>query len=175
MLLAFKLLVYTHVNATSPNFCDRRTEHDHQPTPWFFISICKSILQIWHSFIQVSSWSMNRYKCKQNKLHQTTYNWITGPNSKVWIRLYQQRRNFPTNCPLESIHKKSHTKIKHHVKMITHPLLITVQQNFGRDRNSSKHLEKEQKMMMVMNLQVIGSKIELGHWQLACTVFWKLL
>jgi hypothetical protein len=30
-------------------------------------------------------------------------------------------------------------------------------------------------MMMVMNLQVIGSKIELGHWQLACTVFWKLL
>jgi hypothetical protein len=71
-------------------------------------------------------------------------------------------KNFPTNCLLESIHRKSHTKTKHHVKMITHPLLITVQQNFGRDRNSSKHLEKEQKMMMGMNLQVIGSKIELG-------------
>jgi hypothetical protein len=37
-----------------------------------------------------------------------------------------------------------------------------MQQTFGRDRNSSKHLEKEQKMMMVMNLQVIGSKTELG-------------
>jgi hypothetical protein len=32
MLLAFKLLVYTHIDATSPNFGDRMTEHDHQPT-----------------------------------------------------------------------------------------------------------------------------------------------
>jgi hypothetical protein len=25
--------VYTHIDATSPNFGDRMTEHDHQPTP----------------------------------------------------------------------------------------------------------------------------------------------
>jgi hypothetical protein len=39
---------------------------------------------------------------------------------------------------------------------------ITMQQKLGRDRNSSKQLEKERKMMMDLKLQVVGSKIELG-------------
>jgi hypothetical protein len=42
--------------------------------------------------------------------------------------------------------------------MISNPLLITMQQKLGRDRNSPKQLEKEREMMMDLNLQVIGSK-----------------
>jgi hypothetical protein len=37
-----------------------------------------------------------------------------------------------------------------------------MQQKLGRDRNSSKQLEKERKMVMDLNLQGMGSKSELG-------------
>ncbi len=82
--------LYTHIDATSPIFGDRMTKHDHQSTLWFSISICKSVLQTWHSFIPVSSCKREHVQMQTSyKLHQTTYNWITGWNSKVWICLYQ--------------------------------------------------------------------------------------
>jgi hypothetical protein len=67
-------------------------------------------------------------------------------------------RNLAAKCLLQNIHRKYHVGTKQHVKMISNPLLTTMQQKLGRDRNSSKQLEKEREMMMELNLQVIGSK-----------------
>jgi hypothetical protein len=75
-------------------------------------------------------------------------------------------RNLPTTCPLEK-HSQKNSILGPNttLKMIQDPLLITnatkIWVEIETCQNSSRE-KKRENLMMVMNLQVIGSKIELG-------------
>jgi len=118
----------------------------HQPTPWFSNSICKSILQTWHSFIPVSS-----YKHHQVQIHtkqapiQTTYNkdyWTKQRSMNPSLSIDEEP---PYNLSAwKTFTEKFHIGTKHHVKNDPRPTANNkCNKNLGRDRNLSKQFKRK--------------------------------
>jgi hypothetical protein len=62
--------LYTHIDATSPIFGDRMTEHDHQSTPWFSTSNHFTNLTFLHSSFKLQAWACtNAHKTSSIKQH----------------------------------------------------------------------------------------------------------
>jgi hypothetical protein len=86
--------------------------------------------------------------------------------------VFINRRGTPLQLVrLKTFTEKFHIGTKHHVKMIQHPLLITMQQKFGRDRNLSKQLKRKERKFDDGHIPASYRKQDSIGWvdKLACT------
>jgi hypothetical protein len=105
--------LYTHIDATFPIFGDIITEYLH-------MQINFTNLTFLHLSFKLQAWASTKQAPSNNI--QLDY-WTKQQSMNLSLSIM---RNLPTNCLLENIHRKFNFRVKHHVKMSTHPLVRTM-------------------------------------------------